>query len=142
MSDALRHASFYQPARPTGISKFIDFVRKPRVLSTCAFPLHQCRLVEFIVPQQQEVCSLRTETVVVRSLRILDTCKVGQTISLEVLRGSGKQTLDLTLDESPPPNEPKPIKLQPSFRSGPQYGGPQYGGPQYGDEYEYDTEPY
>jgi len=74
--------------------------------------------------------------------KILDTCKVGQTISLEVLRGSGKQTLDLTLDESPPPNEPKPIKLQPSFRSGPQYGGPQYGGPQYGDEYEYDTEPY
>eukprot|EP00238_Polyblepharides_amylifera_P014184 CAMPEP_0196581168 /NCGR_PEP_ID=MMETSP1081-20130531/32746_1 /TAXON_ID=36882 /ORGANISM="Pyramimonas amylifera, Strain CCMP720" /LENGTH=449 /DNA_ID=CAMNT_0041901289 /DNA_START=109 /DNA_END=1458 /DNA_ORIENTATION=+ len=41
--------------------------------------------------------------------RFLDTCKVGQTIQIEVLRGDGYAKLDLTLGEQQP--APKPVKM-------------------------------
>lgn len=60
--------------------------------------------------------------------RILDTCKVGQIIKVEVLRTNGKATLDLELDEAPgAPERMKPVVYQEQPEVDPQ-GGPGLGG--------------
>ena len=59
--------------------------------------------------------------------RILDTCKVGQKIMVEVLRGEGKTQLEVVLDEAPTPSMPRPVSDSgpppPAGRPPAPYGG-------------------